>query len=60
MKTPRQMKKKELVFFAEQVQHLLYLESDDRWNPDKVWNAQTREELRDIMQRFRLVPEQKP
>jgi ribosome assembly protein YihI (activator of Der GTPase) len=57
MKTPRLMKKEKLVFFAEQLQHLLYLESDDSWNPEKKWDADTLDEIKDIMQRFGLVPD---
>lgn len=56
MKTPRQMKKENLVFLAEQIQHLLYLESDDSWNPDKKWDADTLADIKDIMQRFGLAP----
>ncbi len=56
MKTPRQIKKERLVLLVEQLQHLLYLENDDTWNPDKRWDRETLEELRDIMHRFDLVP----
>jgi len=59
MKTPRQMKKENLVFFAEQLQHLLYLEQDDTWNPAKKWDAETLSDIGDIMHRFGLVPEKK-
>jgi len=59
MKTPRQMKKENLVFLAEQLQHLLYLEPDDTWNPGKKWDAETLSDIGDIMHRFGLVPEKK-
>lgn len=56
MKTPRKMKKENLVFFAEQVQHLLYLKDDDTWDPAKKWDKDTLADLKDILQRFDLVP----
>jgi len=59
MKTPRQMKKEDLVFFAEQLQHLLYLEKDDSWNPGKKWDKDTLADIQDLMHRFSLVPEKK-
>jgi len=57
MKTPRQMKKEDLVFLTEQIQHLLYLDAQDRWDPDKKWDARTIADLKDIMHTFGLVPD---
>lgn len=57
MKTPRRMTKENLVFFAEQVQYLLFLKEDDNWDPSKRWDQDTLTGLKDIMQRFSLVPE---
>ena len=57
MKDPGKMKKEALVFFAEQVQLLLYLKDDDTWDPARKWGKGTLVDLKDIMQRFDLVPE---
>jgi hypothetical protein len=57
---PHGLSRKDLVEIVANIQALLYLDIQqdrDTWNPDKEWDADTCDSIRDVLDRHGLVPE---
>jgi hypothetical protein len=60
MRRPSDLTREELVHIVEQVQSLLYLDTDPAgeafWNPDKGWDSETLEFVAAVLADAGLVP----